>query len=92
MLLKTGGKKRLELSETGTTTRRVYQFRHSPYIGIGGWTRTNVELALAGFGDRCNRRYATPIYIGIGGWTRTYVALGWGGSGDRRKPSLGAAT
>ena len=35
----------------------------------GSRTRTYVELALAGFGDRCNRRYAIPL--GVDGEART---------------------
>ena len=38
-------------------------------FGMGSRTRTYVELALAGFGDRCNRHYAIPI--GVNGETRT---------------------
>ena len=31
--------------------------------GRGGRTRTYADLAVVGFGDRCNRRYATPLYL-----------------------------
>ena len=40
----------------------------------GSRTRTYAELALAGFGDRCNRRYAIPL--GVNGEVRTLDTRG----------------